>query len=243
MRRQINLFAVLLAGSSLALSGCFSSRPASFDVFTKPSDVEISSDCYFLRPPDEIQIRCSKVPEIHLQSQRIRPDGKVTFEGLGEIYAAGKTPEQLADIMREKIMMLYSLTGDHPIDVQIETYRSMFYYVLGQVKYPGPKIFTGRDTVLTALAASHPTHRAWVNRIQVVRPSAEENVKPCVFEFSYDRMVAHGDTRKNVLLEEGDIIFVPPTVLAAMGLTIDELLRPVGQTSSSVSYVQTLPSE
>ena len=161
----------------LCVAGCFSSNPKDIEAFVKPAQVVVTAESYILQPPDEVEIHCSKVAEIHLQRQQIRPDGKVSFEGLGEVQAAGKTPKELAEIMKTKIILLYSLTGDNPIDVRVVAYKSMVYYVLGQVNFPGPKQSTGRDTVLTAIAAAQPTVLAWKERIQVIRPSADKNVK------------------------------------------------------------------
>jgi protein involved in polysaccharide export with SLBB domain len=115
------------------------------------------------------------------------------------------------------------------------------YYVLGQVLFPGPKPVSGRDTVLRALSAARPVNAAWLKRVQVVRPSADKNIKPKIFEVDFDKMTAHGDTSKNVLLEEGDIVFVPPTILAAIGMTLGELLSPVAQVASTVNVVQGPP--
>ncbi|MCH7526129.1 MAG: hypothetical protein IID39_01710 [Planctomycetes bacterium] len=40
-------------------------------------------------------------------------------------------------------------------------------------------------------------------------------------------MIKTGDTRMNILLEPEDIVYVPPTPLAWLGLKIQELLFPV----------------
>jgi hypothetical protein len=50
-------------------------------------------------------------------------------------------------------------------------------------------------------------------------------------------MVAHGDASKDVLLQEGDIIFVPPTVLAGIALKLEEFLTPIGRAFSTVWVV------
>jgi len=233
---------ILLAVLSLitvSLTGCFSSHPKDIKAFLRPSKVSVTAETYVLQPPDEVEIHCSKVPEINLQRQQIRPDGKVSFEALGEVQAAGKTPGELAELLREKAIMLYALTGEHPIDVRVVVYRSRVYYVLGEVSFPGPKEATGRDTALTALAEARPTILAWLNRIQVIRPSEDKKTKPKIFEFDYDRMTAHGDTTKNVLLQEGDIIYVPPTVLAAISMKVEEVIRPIARAFSGVYIMQT----
>ena len=119
-------------------------------------------------------------------------------------------------------------------------FRSKKFYVLGQVGMPGPQVYTGRDTVLNALAVAQPTVLAWLDRIQVIRPSADKNVKPKIFEINFDRMSAHGDTSKDVLLQEGDIIYVPPTVLAAAAMKIEEFIRPIARAFSGY-YITTRP--
>lgn len=238
MRCKDLFMELVLLAFLVSLGGCFSSNPKDIEVFVRPAQVNVTAEGYILQPPDEVEIYCSKVPEIHLQRQRIRPDGKVSFEALGEIEAAGKTPEQLSGLLHEKILLLYALTGENPIDVRVVAYRSQVYYILGQVGSPGPKTYTGRDTVLTALAAARPTILAWEERIQVIRPSVDKNVKPKIFEFNYDKMIAHGDTSKNVLLQEGDIVYVPPTILAAIAMKIEEFVRPIGRVFSTAYSVQ-----
>lgn len=229
------ILGVLLSLIVIGLTGGCSSK--AIEAFQMPDKVNVTTDSYVLQPPDEIEIHCSKVPEIDLQRQQIRPDGKVSFETLGEIEAAGKTPEQVADILRLKVLELYALTGDNPVDVRIVAYRSKVFYVLGQVYLPGPKTYTGRDSVLTALADAKLNPMAWPEQIKVIRPSNDKSKRPKTFKVNFNRMITHGDTRKNVLLQEGDIIYVPPTVLAAISLKVEELVRPIGRAFSTVNVV------
>jgi hypothetical protein len=39
-------------------------------------------------------------------------------------------------------------------------------------------------------------------------------------------------------LQQGDIIFVPPTILAAIGEKVEELVRPIGRVFSTAYYMQ-----
>lgn len=242
MKHAYTILVAALSLSTLGLTGCFSSRPEDIEAFLMPRDVNVTTDRYVLQPPDGIEIYCSKVPEIHLQRQRIRPDGKVSFEALGEIEVAGKTPQEVADVLRRKVVELYTLPGDNPIDVRVFAYLSKVYYVLGQVSTPGPKDYTGRDTLLSALAEAQPNPLAWEERIQVIRPSADKTVRPKIFEVNFDRMSAHGDTSKDVLLQEGDIVYVPPTVFAAAAMVIEELIRPIARAFSGVYIMQAGPT-
>jgi polysaccharide export outer membrane protein len=216
----------------VSLTGCFSSNPRDIKAFMMPEKVDVTATNYILQPPDEIEVHCSKAPEIDMQRQQIRPDGKISFEAVGEIEAAGKTPAQVANSLRTKILELYNLTGNNPIDVRIVAFRSKRIYVLGQVANQGAQTFSGRETVLSALALAQPTVLAWIDRIQVIRPSSDKNVRPKIFEVNFDRMSAHGEASKNVLLQEGDVIYVPPTILAAAAMKLEEFIRPIARAFS-----------
>jgi len=236
------IVAVTMSLSTLGLTGCFSSRPEDIEAFLRPRDANVTAESYVLQPPDGIEIYCSNVPEIHLQRQRIRPDGKVSFEALGEIEVAGKTPQQAADVLKKKVAELYTLPGDNPIDVRIFAYLSKVYYVLGQVSAPGVKDYTGRDTLLSALAEAQPNALAWEERIQVIRPSSDASIRPKIFEVNFDRMIAHGDTSMDVLLQEGDIVYVPPTVLAVAAMMVEEIIRPIARAFSGAYIIQAGPT-
>ena len=238
IRRVIKV--AILSLIVISLTGCFSSNPEDIVAFSKPHTVNTTTDKYVLQPPDEVIVFCAKVPEIHEQRQVIRPDGKVSFEGMGEIEAAGKTPKELADDLRIKVLDLYKsdLVTEKSIDLRIFGYQSKVYYVLGQVYSPGPRLYTGRDSVITAIALAQPNPMAWIERIQIIRPSSDESIKPKVFEMNFDRLMAHGDTSKNVLVQEGDIIYVPPTILGWIALKIEEVIRPVARAFSGVTIVR-----
>lgn len=232
------VFVVILSLIAISGTGCFSSHPKDIEAFLRPKQVNVSAETYVLQPPDEIEVNCSKVPEIHLKRQRIRPDGKISFESLGEIEAAGKTVTEVSDALRTKVLELYRLQGNQPVDVTIVAYRSKVFYVLGEVDLPGAKVYTGRDTVLHALAEARINVMAWKDCIQIIRPSGHKSIKPKIFQINYDRMAAHGDTSKNVLLQEGDVIYVPPTILAGLAQIIEEFARPIGRAFSTAYVVQ-----
>lgn len=242
MRYTYAKMVTVLLLSMSGLTGCFSSHPKDIEAFLRPSDVNVTIESYVLQPPDGIEIHCSDVPEIHLQRQRIRPDGKVSFEALGEIEVAGKTLEEVADVLKKRVAELYTLPGNNPIDVRVFAYLSKVYYVLGQVSNPGVKDYTGRDTLLSALSEAQPTPLAWEERVQVIRPSGVKGVKPKIFEANFNRMIVHGDTSKDVLLQEGDIIYVPPTVLASAAMVLEELIRPIARAFSGAYMIQAWPT-
>jgi len=224
----------------MLLSGCFSAKPEDIQAFLRPDQAQITGDDYILQPPDVVTIMSSRVPELARSgsmstvgmTQVIRPDGVISLESVGEIMVAGKTPRQVAAIIAEKLSELYKFTGDNPVDVRV-TNQSKFYYMLGQVQRPGAQIFTGRETTLSAVTKAIPNVRAWEEAIQVIRPSLAADGEPKIFELNFKKMVEHGDMSKNVLLQEGDIIYVPPTILGSIGLTLEEILGPLFQSATA----------
>ena len=229
MDRSKKLGTMMALAAVSLVAGCFASNPEDIQAWVKPFEVNVTAENYAVQPPDEIEIHCSQVAEVHMQRQRIRPDGKVSFEVLGEIDVAGKTPKEISAVIGERVKELYTLPGDYPVDVRIAVFASKTYYVVGQVMQPGPRTYTGRDSVLTALAGAQPNVMAWESRVQVVRPAAREDEEPRIFEVNYDKMISRGDATKDVLLEEGDIVYVPPTILASIGMVLEEFISPVAR--------------
>ncbi len=244
MRCKPIYFHVLLALISVGLSGCFSANPEDVKAFLRPDQADVTMDTYLLHPPDVLTIMSSKIPELSRgtmgstvgMTQQIRPDGIISVESVGEIMVAGKTPREVAKIISDKMRELYKFTSDYPVDVRV-TNRSKFYYVLGQVKNPGAQIFTGRETTLSAISKAVPNVRAWEEVTQVIRPSLAIDEKPKIFALNFKKMIEHGDMRCNVLLQEGDVIYVPPTILGSIGLTIEEIVGPMFQAANATELI------
>ena len=63
---------------------------------------------------------------------------------------------------------------------------------------------------------------------------------PATLCTSVNEEVVHGIPSKDVILQEGDIIYVPPTILAAIGLTLQEIVGPLRGGLGIVSDVKTI---
>ncbi|MBC8378634.1 MAG: polysaccharide biosynthesis/export family protein [Planctomycetes bacterium] len=237
--RQIVPFMLVIVSVSF-IAGCFSSNPEDIQVFLKPSQADVTMDNYILQPPDEVTVIASNIPELQSggsqvgQTQVIRPDGKISFENIGEVHVAGKNPRQVAKIISDRLIALYKLTGEHPVDVRVEN-QSKLYYVVGMVQRPGAQVFTGRETTLSAISKAIPNNLAWKEKIQVIRPSSIPGGPSKVFALDFKSMVEQGRMEQNVLLQEGDVIYVPPTIFASIGLTVGEILSPVLQGASAAA--------
>ena len=54
-------------------------------------------------------------------------------------------------------------------------------------------------------------------------------------------MITRGDITKDVLLQEGDIVYVPPTILASIGMVAEQFITPIARAFYGWYLVQNPP--
>ena len=86
MSKLASLILISIFAMTFVLSGCeiYRSHPPDITSFTKPTEIHVSSEQYVMFPTDEITVFCQRVMEIHEHTQQIRPDGKISFEKIGD---------------------------------------------------------------------------------------------------------------------------------------------------------------
>ncbi|NOT00950.1 MAG: hypothetical protein HOP29_10000 [Phycisphaerales bacterium] len=220
-RRSIKT--VLLAAGASAFVGCATATHEDLAAFIKAHEHVIAATELRVSPGDGLQINAPRVFEIDGERPRVLPDGKISLRLLGEVKVSGMTAREISLKLEEALLPYYR---EPIVHVRIVNQPREVYYVLGQVAGEGPYAFTGRDSLMHALAVARPNHIAWQSKVKVIRPDPVED-KRHEFEVDVDAMIKTGDTRKNVLLQPGDVVYVPPTPLGWVGLRIRELLDPI----------------
>ncbi len=172
--------------------------------------------------PDQVTVSAPRVLEIDDVTQTVGVDGKVSFRLLGPVRVVGLTPREIAAKLEDLLAPYYE---DPKVQVEVTEYASKKYYVFGDVAGAGPLPYTGKDSVIDALSAARPMFTALRSNIQVIRPSPDPD-RQVRIHVDLDQMVQKGDLRMNVLLEPGDIVYVPPTVLGWIGHRFREILYP-----------------
>lgn len=180
---------------------------------------------YHVEPPDTLQIVAPKIKELDGQRQTVRPDGRISFNLLGDLRVAGKTPQEIAHDLRQAAAKYYD-PKMLDISVQVVEFKSKMIYVFGQVQDPGIKPFTGRETALAILAMSRLKDEAWPEKIVIVRPNEDPSIHQKV-TLDVKTMYRTGDVAHDYLLESGDIVYVPPNPLAQMSATFTKLTIPI----------------
>jgi len=183
----------------------------------------VSASEYRVQPPDVLEISCAQSPEIDGEEQPLRQDGKISLRLLGEVEVAGLTPME-ASRKLESLLSKYYV--DPRVSVRVTDYRSKRFFVFGQVSRPGSYLYTGRDTLLNVLSQAQPTFLAWRSQVKLIRPSHDDS-KRHVMTVDAERIVQQGKLEQNVMLQENDIVYVPPTPFAWIGLRMREIVWPV----------------
>jgi len=218
----------------LAVGGCATGKQRStnekINQWLLASEVDVPPVPYLIQPPDVIVVSSPMAKELDGQGGAVRSDGKFVFNLVGPLDVAGKTTDQVAQDLKRLYRRYYN-TDKLDLIVRVTEYRSKFVYVFGQVTRPGPKPYTGRDSALRVLADAGFNQDAWPERVVVVRPHEDPGIKQKI-TIDVAGMYERGDMSQNVLLEDGDLLYVPPTPLAQLNVTFAKLLAPIRPASA-----------
>lgn len=112
---------------------------------------------YRLFPSDHVQVEALEFPQVTGEFV-IDADGALALPMIGEIYAAGLTPPELAKRIAETLRVLNRLDVAPATSARITQYRPV--YVLGDVERPGVYPFTPQIVVVEALAQAGGAFRS-----------------------------------------------------------------------------------
>ena len=187
----------------------FARRIGSKAVKGVPSEEAYSQ--YRVGPRDILNITVWEHPELTIPAGEFRSaetagtvvgeDGNIFYPYAGVIKAAGKTVEQIRDVLTRKLSVYVELVQ---LDVRVTTYRSQRAYVVGEVLTPG--IQAVRDIPLTILEA--------INSAGGLKPEADarnitltRNGK--TYSVNLLALYEGGDLSQNIRLQGGDVLNVP----------------------------------
>jgi len=187
--------------------------------------LDVPPATYRVQAPDSIRVTATSIKELDKLQARIRPDGKVTLNLVGDVYVAGMTPAEIAEELSRKLEKFYNKESI-VISVDVTEFKSKHYYVFGQVVSPGPKAFTGSDTLLKVVAEAMLNDDAWPEKVVLIRPNEDKNVRQKV-TIDVKQMYETGKADQNYMLEEGDLVYVPPSPLAEFRMKTERLLAPI----------------
>ncbi len=184
---------------------------------------------YIIGPGDMLEISVWRHPDLTTQV-RVRPDGKISFPLIDEVYVANLTPEALKKTLASRLDVSLQ---DPMVTVNVLSFQSKKIFVLGEVNKPGVYPFEGRVSVLDAIskAAGYNDDTAALRSVIVIKRG--NTAKPEAKRVNIWDVITKGDVNQNLYLEASDIVFVPKTFISNLNSFID---RFISKTSPVLKY-------
>lgn len=163
---------------------------------------------YLMTPGDALQIYVLDHPDLSStransdSAYTVRPDGKVEFPLVGTIDTTGKTVTQFTEELKQRLSE-YIINPD--VTVNVARLGTTRVFVLGEVSKPGMHELTKGHRVLDALgAAGGFTDKAAKKNIFLIRDGKEETMQ----KIKLNDFLYKGDTKQNIVLKEGDCLYL-----------------------------------
>lgn len=173
---------------------------------------------YRIGPPDQLGVTILPEPIIS-EDVTVRPDGMITIQLIGDVAAGGRTTNEVAADIQERITRF---KRGAVVTVSLQSAQSDLITVYGEVGRPQTIPLTRQMRVSDALGtAGDVSNLANNDNIRVVRPG--NPTKVLIVDISAIRT---GDLSTNFQLYGGDIIYVEPTFIAKIGYVVRQFLFP-----------------
>lgn len=194
----------LLGGITLfAMTGCETSQPDSASLRKSPElSQQLQTEPMRLRDGDTLTISIPGSPALDT-TQQIRTDDKIVLPLVGEVVAAGKSPEELED---ELLKLYQPQVAAKQVIVSVQS-PSIPVYVTGAVLRPGPVIVNHPLSALDAImeAGGFDYTRANLKAVIVVRQEKDRTVRTTL---NLKKALA-GSPGQPFYLKPYDIVYVP----------------------------------
>jgi len=205
---------VALSSAALSLAGCASGNAGSGQTLppaTFAAADEAPRENYVIGPLDELTVFVWRNPELGAKVQ-VRPDGRITTPLISDLVAAGKTPAQLADDIKERLTQYIE---EPLVSVMVDKFQGTFSQqirVVGATAKPASLPYRANMTLLDAMIeVGGLSEYAAGDRARLIRQDRATG-KQTEYELKIARLLKKGDTRANVRLEPGDVIIIPESM-------------------------------
>ncbi len=174
------------------------------DTFAPLTDIPVSAD-YVIGPGDELRIQL--FGQVNQQgSFTVDRTGNIAFPAVGTLHVAGVRYDQLSSFIKSQLDRVYR---NFDVTVNLGQLRSIQVYVTGDARHPGAYTVSSLSTLLNAIFASGgPLPQGTMRDIQLKRTDSTGNHTVVRFDL-YD-LLLKGDKSKDVHLQPGDVLFIPP---------------------------------
>lgn len=163
---------------------------------------------YKIGPGDVIEILLWRGVEKTVEEVTVKPNGKMSFGFVENLPISGLTVSELDDLLTQK---LSEYIKNPRLDITVKKFESKFVTLLGAFQEssnkrsgPGRYELTGKTTLLEMITqAGGPAKDANLNEVSI----RSKNGRSVTVDFY--KIFTHKDNSQNIVLDDGDIIFIP----------------------------------
>jgi polysaccharide export outer membrane protein len=176
---------------------------------------------YRLQSNDRLNIKFPYQPRAN-QELPVRPDGKISLDVTGEIVAEGLTPHELETVIREKAS---SRLRDPAVVVIVTGIGDRRAYVGGEVGKPGfVVVYDGMTPLQAVMAAGGFKDTAQKDSVLYIARSTAGDYRASRVDL--EDVVRNG-VAETVRLTGNDVVYVPASRIANLGLFVKQYIRDV----------------
>jgi len=150
----------------------------------------------------ELTIPSGANPPAELLGNTVRKDGSIFYPYVGVIHVAGKTVEEIRQLITQK---LQHYIEKPQVDVRVARYKSQFVYVTGEVSIPKtiPLTDAPLDIVAALNEAGGAKTTANLSQIKLIHSDGSQE------SVNLAQLQNEGKLSENKILRAGDHVFVP----------------------------------
>lgn len=196
---EFQKFVASTTGQVLPIYGAelFRRVPSTF----APLDMVPVPPDYVIGPGDELRIRVWG--QVNFSANVVVDrSGELYLPQVGQVHVAGMAFSALDSHLRSAISRVYR---NFDLTVDVGQIRAIQVYLAGEARRPGVYTVSSLATLVDALFASGgPSAGGSFRHILLRRAGAD------VTDFDLYSLLVHGDKSKDVPLQNGDVLFIPP---------------------------------
>jgi polysaccharide export outer membrane protein len=167
-----------------------------FGLFVFPAPTQAGD--YVIGEGDVLDIYVWGVKELNV-SVKVRPDGKITIPGVGDVKASGFTPPKLQKALGEK---LKELVRNPNVTVSVKEITNSKVYIFGGGVKSSAYDLIRSTTLLQLLCNIGDIKGADLKRSYILRDGK-------MIKAGFHKLYISGDTSEDIAIESNDSIYIP----------------------------------
>ena len=164
-----------------------------------------AADDYLLGAGDVVKISVYGTDDLNTEAE-ISQDGKIMFPLLGPVKLGGLTKAEAVKSIADRL----SAGGYVPnayVNLLVTQYQARQVSIMGEVNKPGKYPISRPSSVTDLLAMAGGVTSKGSNKISLIKH--DPNGQTTRREVDVEKLLSSADMSNNLLVESGDIIFVP----------------------------------